>query len=77
MVELTAIRRVLARNLRQYRRSKGLSQRELAKLAGLGRVTVEELERLDTRNPSLDTLYRIALQLDVPIHELLRDRPSG
>ena len=40
-----ALRRAFARNVRQFRRQKGMTQNELASAAGLGRCFVSQIER--------------------------------
>lgn len=60
--------------LRQARTAKGISQEELADLAGLHRTYIGSVERGE-RNPTLVSLYRIAEALDIPAAALLP--PSG
>lgn len=57
--------------IRGFRKSKGLSQEVLSGLAGLDRTHYSKIER-GLRSPTLDTLFKIALALDVPPHELVR-----
>ena len=70
----------LAANLRQLREARGLTQEQIAKLAGLPRATWGHLESGEA-NPTLSVLHRAALALQVPIEELtaegrrLLDRP--
>ena len=54
-----AIAERFGRNLRRERRREGLSQEELAKLAGLHRTAIGMLERGE-RVPKIDTLIRLA-----------------
>ena len=56
----------LARNIRAFRHSLGISQEELAELSGLHRTYVGSIERGE-RNISIDNIERLAraLQLDV------------
>ena len=58
--------------VRDFRKSKGLSQEELAEKAGLHRTYVGMIERGE-RNISLSNISKIAKALDQPIHELLRN----
>ncbi|WP_300336696.1 helix-turn-helix transcriptional regulator [Accumulibacter sp.] len=67
------LRGILAANLRQLRRDKGLSQEALADLANLHRTYVSSVERCE-RNASLDTLERLANALGIDPSELLRER---
>lgn len=57
-------------NVRRYRKMKGLSQEELADLAGLHRTYVGATER-GQRNISLNNMARIADSLEVPLYRLL------
>ncbi|WP_246388853.1 helix-turn-helix domain-containing protein [Corynebacterium incognita] len=74
-----------ARQLRTWRRRRGLSQRELAELSGLSRTHISNLERNDNNartvaDPQLSTLYRLAAALDVAPAVLLPGygvRPTG
>ena len=60
----------LSRNVRQLRERRGLSQAQLAKLAGLPRATWTHLESGDA-NPTLAVLMRAANALQVRVEELL------
>ena len=60
----------LARHLRAERASRGLSQEQLADMAGLHRTYVGSVERAE-RNVSLDNVERLAMALEVDISALL------
>jgi transcriptional regulator with XRE-family HTH domain len=60
----------LARNLRQLRLTRGLTQQQMAKLSGLPRATWANLESSGA-NPTLAVLHRVALALQVPLEELI------
>jgi len=60
----------LARNLRDLRDSRGLSQTRLAELAGIPRATWSHLES-GAANPTLGVLSRVAAALRVGIEELV------
>jgi len=62
---------VFARNLRALRQAKGISQEELAHLAGIDRTYVSALERC-VYNASIDVVDRLANVLGVEAAELLR-----
>jgi transcriptional regulator with XRE-family HTH domain len=68
-------RRIFAQRLRQIRQIKGLSQEELADMAGLHRTYVGSVERSE-RNVSIDNMERLAKALEVDITELLRKEPE-
>jgi transcriptional regulator with XRE-family HTH domain len=72
MKTIPATRNTLARNLRRLRAKKGLSQEELADLAGLHRTYVGSVERCE-RNISLDNIEKLATALKVKPSELLED----
>lgn len=74
---LPSARDRVADNIRQLRKSKGISQEQLAELAQFHRTYVSQLERSVT-NISIDGLERIAQVLGVDIAELLQvPAPSG
>ena len=60
----------LAENVREYRRSRQISQAQLAKMAGIPRPTLAHLES-GTANPTLSVLMRLASTLQVLIEELV------
>lgn len=60
----------LARNIRQLRQARGLTQQQMAKLCGLPRATWSNLES-SSANPTLAVLHRVALALQVPLEELV------
>jgi transcriptional regulator with XRE-family HTH domain len=60
----------LARNLRQLRLARGLTQQQIAKISGLPRATWANLESSGA-NPTLAVLHRVALALQVPLEELI------
>lgn len=57
------------RNLATIRKSKGLSQTELAEAVGIKQATVSRIEK-GVNNPSLDVAERIAVALEVNAVEL-------
>jgi len=59
-----ALREIVARNLRRLRRSKGLSQEELADRAGINRNYVGMLER-EENSATVDMLEKLADVLNV------------
>ena len=66
---------VFARNLRLLRHVAGLTQEQLADLAGLDRNYISKLEREDN-SPTVDTLEVIAIALQVDPERLVkRDNP--
>lgn len=63
-------RQRIAANVKRLRKQRGLSQEEIAELAGFHRTYVSQLERCVT-NISVDGLERLADALDVDITALL------
>ena len=63
--------------LREARRGRGLSLRELADRLGVSPSLISQIET-GRANPSVSTLYAIAAELDVSLDELLfNDRRAG
>lgn len=69
------LRQILARNLRDLRGKQGLSQEDLADIAGLHRTFVGAVERRE-RNISLDNIGKLAAALGVPASALLGEEPK-
>lgn len=67
------LRTIFAKNLRQHRTAKNLSQEALAELAGLHRTYVSSVERCE-RNITLETVERFAAALGADPVDLLRDQ---
>lgn len=70
------LRSVVARNLRLLRQASGLTQEQLADLAGLDRNYIGKLER-EQNAPTVDTLESIALALQIDIERLIRREPPA
>src|SRR5436309_11733958 len=66
---------VIAASLRRERRRAGLSLTELARRAGIAKSTLSQLEA-GTGNPSVETLWALAVVLDVPFSRLV-DPPAA
>jgi transcriptional regulator with XRE-family HTH domain len=60
----------LGDNIRLLRSARGMTQQQMAKLAGIPRATWANLES-GTANPTLSVLHGVALALSVSIEELL------
>ena len=50
----------IGKNIKRYRQDKGLSQDKLSKLADLSLNTVVKIELDESRNPTIETIQRIA-----------------
>ena len=68
--------RRVAENLRHKRKTRGLSLDELAKLSGVSRAGLSQIETCKT-NPTLGILWKIAVGLGIPIAELIGVPRSG
>src|SRR5260370_15298769 len=60
----------LARNIKQLRDMRGLTQQQMAKLSGLPRATWGNLES-GGANPTLSVLHKVATALQVSLEELV------
>ncbi|MFY0406215.1 helix-turn-helix domain-containing protein [Solicola sp. PLA-1-18] len=69
---MTGTHPAVGARLREVRRARGLSLSRLAAEAGVGKGTLSEIEG-GTRNPTLETLYRLAGRLAVPLADLLAE----
>ena len=65
------LRTRLAQNLRRHRASQGISQEQLAAIAGLHRTFVSQIER-ELKNLSLDSIAKLANALKIDPSELLK-----
>lgn len=61
----------IAKNLRQFRESKGMTQEKLARLADVANNTIVKIEAGKNNNPTLDTLKKIARELGVSVDQLI------
>lgn len=68
-----SIRKILAENIRAYRKEQGISQEELASVCGLHRTYVGSVERQE-RNVTLSTLEVLADALGISVPKLLTGR---
>ena len=68
-----SLKAILAENLRQFRKTQGYSQEELANRCELHRTYIGSVER-EERNVSLSTLEVLAKALGVSVQELLTKR---
>jgi transcriptional regulator with XRE-family HTH domain len=73
-----AVGRMVGARARTLREARGWSLSALASRAGIGKATLSEIEA-GRRNPTLETLYAVAAQLEVPLTALLvgSDPPAG
>jgi transcriptional regulator with XRE-family HTH domain len=71
------VRKFLGQRLRALRKQRGLSQERLGERAGLSGKFIGEVERGE-KSISLDSLYHVAVALDVPLRDLtdVRDKTT-
>jgi transcriptional regulator with XRE-family HTH domain len=65
------MRRLVGRNVRRIRQNKSLTQEQLADISGFSQQYISGLER-GRRNPSIITLYELAVALGVSHIDLLK-----
>ena len=73
------VRKFLGQRLRALRKQQGLSQERLGARAGLSGKFIGEVERGE-KSISIDSLYHVAVALDVPLRELTdvrADKPTA
>ena len=62
---------MLAQNIKKFRKKKGLSQDKLAKLADVTHTTLVKLESGANKNPTLETICKIADVFKVSLDKLV------
>jgi transcriptional regulator with XRE-family HTH domain len=68
--DFVALRVILSENIKSLRQQRGIAQERLGLESGVDRTLVSKIER-QIANPSLETLTKIAAQLQVTVTELL------
>ena len=61
----------LANNIKKLREAKGLSQEKLARLADVANNTLIKMESRENKNPTLETLKKMAKALGVRVDQLI------
>ena len=69
------MRRLVGRNVKRFREQKGLTQEGFADLSGFSQQYISSLEQ-GHRNPTVITVYELALALGVSHIELVKP-PKG
>lgn len=69
-------REILARNIRQLRVERSLSQEKLGFEAKLSMTSISNIET-EKYAATVDAIGRIAAALKVPLHELLVEKPKS
>ena len=60
----------IAKNIKKYRKEKGLSQDKLARLADVAHATIIKIESGGIQSPTIDTVQKIAKALGVGLEDL-------
>ena len=71
MAEMLLNPYIVGEVIAEYRAGKGMTQEVLSGLAGIGRSHLSAIERGE-RKPTLETLYRLSLALDIKMSDLVR-----
>lgn len=66
----------VAQILREERERRGLSMNMVAERSGLSQQMISYVER-EMRNPTLETLLRIAAAIDIDLAQVLRQAQGG
>ena len=62
----------IAKNIRKLRKKKGISQDKLSKFANIAYNTIIKIESGAIKNPTIETVQKIAKALGVSLDELTR-----
>lgn len=63
---------VISKNIKKYRNKLGVSQDRLSKLADVTYNTIIKIESGANKNPTIDTLAKIAKALKVGVDDLIK-----
>ena len=63
---------IIAKNIKKYRKEKGLSQDKLARLAEIAHATIIKIESGGIQSPTIDTVQKIAKALGVSLEDLTK-----
>ena len=61
----------LSKNVKRLREAKGLSQEKLARLVDVANNTLIKMETGENKNPTLETLKKVAKALEVSVDDLI------
>ena len=63
---------IIRRNIKKYRKEKGITSAQLAEMVGLSHDFIRQIESEKTRyNFSVETLYKISVALDVSLDKFV------
>lgn len=69
------LNQIIAGNLREIRKSKGLNLEQASALTSISKSMLSQLERGEV-NPTISTVYKLALGLKVPVTAFTADKPK-
>jgi transcriptional regulator with XRE-family HTH domain len=69
------MRKLVGQNVRRIRQKRGLTQEKFAEISGFSQQYISSLEQ-GRRNPTVVTVYELAMALGVSHIELVRPRKS-
>ena len=72
MAEIYLDSKIVGEAIAYCRKSKNLSQEILSGLADIGRTHLSAIERGE-RKPTLETLYRISIALNIPMSDIVKE----
>ncbi|WP_434511250.1 helix-turn-helix domain-containing protein [Desulfitobacterium sp. AusDCA] len=64
----------LGKTIKELRKKRNYSARELSERSGVARSLISQLETGKRASTSMDTVYRLAKALDVPVASLFADK---
>lgn len=60
-------------NLKEFKKKTGMSSRQIADKSGLPERSVNRIFSGDTENPTIDTIHRIAMAMNVSLDDIFAD----
>jgi len=75
LLENEDICKIIAKNIRKYRKLKGITQKQLADITGYSYAYIRRVESMNyNNNYSILTLYNICIALDIEISSLFDNK---
>jgi len=62
----------ITKNIKRYRKKRGLSQDKLSRLADISHTTIIKIESGGIQSPTIDTVQKIAKALEVSVDDLIK-----
>ena len=66
------VKSTIAKNIKKYRKEKGLSQDKLSRLADVSHATIIKIESGEIQSPTINTVQKIAKALGVSLEDLTK-----